>query len=196
MSVQLVPVYQLNALPILTVQQAANAGTLQVIGGSIFRVFTAADLGIAGINTSVVNTKTCLVTNWLDLRGCNKHAFTLMRSTPGGATAGIAFPASLQIQYRLGPTDTPSPSYVNGGSIVDVMNEIVPVTSGTVGVFPATANAADVQRVVWAWGDSTGSGSPWSQALALGGNVRLIVSWSTNPVNALNFWNAYLQSQS
>lgn len=194
MSSGLIPVNQLNGLPLISAAQAATAGTVQILGGAISRTFSPAQLGINGVTTQTVNTKICLVTNWLDLRGCCYHQFTLSKlNNTGGPLA--ALPAcQLTIQTRLGPTDAPSASLVTGGGINDAMNAIYSVSSGSV-TFAASA-AGDLFRAVWAFGPNLGTGLAVDTAVAIGGNVRFIVSWSTNAVNAGNLFSAFLESSS
>ncbi len=193
MSSGLIPVTQLNALPLISVSQA-QAGTMTVLGGSISRSFSPTQLGISATTTQTVGTKVCLVSNWLDLRGCVYHQFTLSKLN-NTAGALLALPAcSLTMQTRLGPTDNPSASLVISGSINDAMNAIYSVSSATITF--AASNAGDVYRGVWAWGPGMGSGLSYDQAVAIGSNVRFIVSWSTNAVNAGNQFSAWLESSS
>lgn len=186
------PQNQLDALPLQTAVQAAEAGSLEVVGGAIARVFSSATLGIAGSSVQTVNTKVCLVTPYLDLRGTSKYAMQLRTTNAVGARA--ALPACvLEAQYRMGPNDTPSASYVNGGAISEALNAVAPHT-GTV-TFAATTGANEQQTGLWAWGFNTPAGTI-TNVCVLGSDVRFIFSFSTNPVAAANIFSAYLWASS
>lgn len=200
MSSQLVPVNQANALPLISVQQAATAGTLQVIGSALYRVFSPTDLGInASAVTSIVGPPAFvyLATNWLDLRGCGRNAFRLRRVTPLGAGPALSATCGLFVQYRLGPADTPGVQYVNGGVTSNNYNAMFQVSGLNNATFPATTGAGEAQTVAWAWADNYGSGIAWSTSLALGGNARFIVSWGASASDfSSSVFTAFHEAQS
>lgn len=193
MAIGKTPVNQLNALPLQDADTNAAGGSLQIIGGAIVRYFDGTALGINGATAATVNTKVCLVTNYLDLRGCSKYMFALRRTTPSGIVAALPV-ASLQIQMRLSASDTPSAGYVNGG-LNDVMNSIVSVSSATQ-TFPATLGAADAETALWAWDSGVSTGVGVGLGTMIGSDCRLIVTWSTNPVAATNLFSATLWASS
>lgn len=189
MGSQAIPKLQQNALPLQTIAQA-NAGTVVDFGQSQARFWDALTLGVNGVAPATVNTKVCLVTGYLDVRGLSHFAFTLRRQWTGGGAGPALTACTLGFQYRQGVADAPSASYVVGGGINDAMNAIVSVTSGSV-IFPATTGA-EFQTAPWAWDPSVGSGLATSQGTMIGYDVRLIVSWATNPVAATNLFTAWL----
>lgn len=185
----------LNGLPLQDADAAAAGGDIQVIGGNISRFFSATALGIAGANAATIGGKVCLVSSWLDVRGCSKFIFQLRRTTPAGPVAALTA-ALLQIQSRMGPLDSPSPSYTVAGSLRDDFNGCNNV-SGNTYTFPLTAAAGETQTAAWGWyAGSATAGGMITNAVMIGSDVRLIVSWSTNPVAATNFFTATLAASS
>lgn len=184
------PQNQLDALPLQDADTAAAGGVVQFVGTTLVRYFDAAALGINASSVATVNTKVCIVTPYLDLRGCKQYNFTL-RCT--NAAVRIALPACfLEAQMRMGSADTPSASYVNGGAIANTLNAIMQINAAGQ-TFAATTAGGEVQTVLWSWDSSSGSGNSgaWFSS-----DVRFIVSFSTNPVVAGTVFTANLWAQS
>jgi len=186
MAIGKTPQNQLDALPLQDADTAAAGGVLSIVGGSINRFWDPNTLQINGINTTTFSaTKVALVTPYLDLRGCTKFVFALRRTVAGAA--GAVPSGILTFQYRLGASDTPAVTQT--GSIDDSMNGIINNTSGV--IFPATAGAETDTRIL-TFDEFQNSGVGGAVSLSIGSDVRLIFSFSTNPVNVINFFTAYL----
>ena len=192
MSSGLIPVNQLDALPLISAAQAAQAGLLEIIGGRAARYFGPADLGInaSGVSTVPVGAGFYyyLATPYLDLRGCSTFAFLLRRNV--GATITALAGASLQMQWRLGSADAPGVTWIDptGAFVNDAQAGKATVQIGV--TFPATT-AGNNQRALITWGGVLQGG--FGADVAPGADARLIVSWSTtNPNNGDNTFTAAL----
>jgi len=183
MSSALIPQNQLDALPLISAAQAAQAGTLQIIGGRVVRYFGPADLGInaSGVSTFPVGAGFYyyLVTPYLDLRGCTTFAFLLRRNV-GATITALAGVATLQLQWRLGSADTPPITWIDptGATVNDAQVGKAQVQTGV--TFPATT-AGNNQRALITWGGVLQAG--YGADVAPGADTRVIVSWSTNNPN-------------
>lgn len=193
MSSGLIPVNQLDALPLISAAQAAQAGQLQIIGGRAARYFGPADLGInaSGVSTFPVGAGFYyyLATPYLDLRGCSTFAFLLRRNV-GATITALAGTASLQMQWRMNSADTPAVTWIDpsGATVNDNQAGKAQVQTGV--AFPATT-AGNNQRALITWGGVLQNG--FGSDVAPGADTRLIVSWSTNnPNNGDNTFTAAL----
>lgn len=108
-----VPQSQLDALPILTVAQAAQGGDVQVIGGQLVKTFNPDQLGINGIvglsqitPLGAPDQIIYLATPYLDLTGCTKYS-VLLRCTNTSAGNLLPPPVTMYLQARMGPLDVP-----------------------------------------------------------------------------------------
>jgi hypothetical protein len=187
------PQNQLDALPLQDADTVAEGGTLQVIGGALYRYFNATQLGIAGIPMATFTGEQALVTPYLDLRGCING--TLALRTVNNVSGRAALPAIfLFVQYRLGPSDTPPVYYANNGgagSRDEQDNAMAPVQSTGL-VFAITAAAGEQQTLFWTWGPgaTAGQGNVFG---VVGSDCRFIITtqtlgMSTNNVFSANLW--------
>ena len=196
MSSQLIPVNQLNALPLITAAQAATAGTVQVVGGSVYRSFTPAQLGINA--TSVASDPGgiyYLATPFLDLRGCSKVTVTLQRTV--SANGALLPQLKLYGQTRQGPADAmPIAVYPTAGNFSSLLSAMILTTSDAAqGIFQAQLTTDVPQRCVWAFSFSQ-SGSSGSGDSFGGANTRFVWSPLTNAIAATNLFTAYLEAWS
>lgn len=194
MAIGKTPVNQLNALPLQDADANAAGGVIQVIGGVLVRFFDANALQINATAVSTINTRVCLVTPYLDLRGCRSYVMQLRTTNPGVRAALASM--TLRWQYRMGPGDAPAVTYVQGGGINDQFNGIFASTGGV--IFPATAGANEVQTQAWGWtnGSDVNTGVVGQVLTALSSDIRFIFDWQTNPVAAANLFTAYLWASS
>lgn len=183
MGVGLIPVNQLDALPLISAAQAAQAGTLQIVGGRAARYFGPADLGInaSGVSTLPVGAGFYyyLVTPFLDLRGCSTFAFLLRRNV-GATITALAGTAVLQLQWRMNSADTPPVAWIDPTGTAVNENQVGKAQVQTGVVFPATT-AGNNQRALITWGGVLQA--QYSPNVAPGADTRVIVTWSTTNPN-------------
>lgn len=196
MATGFIPQNQLDALPLITAAQAATAGTLQIIGGTIYRFFTPAELGInASVIASSFGGYYVAATPYLDLRGCNRYTMTVrvVDSSPGGRPALPIL--TILAQTRQGPADTPATVYVNSGTNQTQANaQNLLITRGA-GDFPVAAQN-EVQTGVFSFSNAVPSGSNGNGAVISGTNTRFLLSFSSNPVLASTTFTMYLEAYS
>jgi hypothetical protein len=81
------PVNQLNALPLVTAQSVGDPGEIVVVGNTIIKYWSpvalfGSGIGNAGFAGNVADpfqpgARSGIVTNFIDVRGCNYFAFTM-----------------------------------------------------------------------------------------------------------------------
>lgn len=169
-----VPVHQLNALPLLSADQLATLGDVNIVSGSVIRQFSPAQVGINGttMNThdpdpSAIGTDYIILSNWLDVRACSVFTLTLaMKFYNAGEDASMTIGVRMQSPC---PADTGTLLDARTGAYGRTAWPVVgTVTMGltSAGGFPAYKSAA----VGWRVGGT--AGSPWLQTGMLG-SVRV-----------------------
>lgn len=193
MATGFIPQNQLNSLPLITAAQAATAGSLQIIGGAIYRFFTPAELGInASTVPSLGSGFFMIATPYLDLRGCSKYTMTIRVVDNTIVRADLPI-LSILMQTRQGPNDTPPLVYELGGSLRTQANAQNLIITRPAGDFPSCP-AGQSQTGVFSWSNAVPSGSNGNGAVLDGANSRIILSFSSNPVAATTTFTAYLEA--
>ncbi len=188
-----VPVNQLNALPLISAQAAANGGTLTINpNGGVTRFFDSATLGISGANFAIdANGFIVLVSSFISVFGCRTFTVILTRTNAGLgiALAGI----DVRVQYRLSATDVP-PTSLGAAQTTDFTGSSS-VNTALV-VFPAMQAGGEVQRRLITWDPGNLVGVAGSPAM-IGDNVRLFfnINGGANP-GVANLFSAQLWASS
>jgi hypothetical protein len=183
LSTQAVPVNQLEALPLLTVQQflSPDGGDTVVYGTRVLKYWSPTALGItAGVPTLDADggpgNKYQITTPWLDVTPCMFFAFVILRTIPAGNHA-ISKSMHLCVQYKQTPAETP---YLSNNilGIQDPYNGILDLTgSGTPVIFPDIAGPA-IERFTALFSPNTGVASTVQNvALIMGPSVRFQLNW-------------------
>lgn len=174
MSSQLIPIVQINALPVLTISGAIQ-GTLYNVGGRISRYFSPTDLSI---NANALSSFAApggdfywyLATPFLNLTGCSLFSMLLVRNINTNA-AQISPGATLWMQRRIDPLDVPPVTYFETTTNNQAQEMAGMVKCAT--TFGVAGNANSRQRMLLNWGGvnflSVGA------AAALGGDQRFIM---------------------
>ncbi len=179
MSSQLLPVNQINALPVQTISAAVD-GQVFTVGGRVTKYFNPGQLFNLQLMQSIhlpglVDPWWYFVTPYLNLLGCYMFAFELTQKA--GPHKAAPFPQmSLWMQRRLGPTDAP-PLIVQ-----DSANTPQPTISGMVELNSALTGflASNAQGEVQRWMFTTGGDvNANGQQLALGFDQRFVIMIST-----------------
>lgn len=189
-----VPQNQLNALPLLSVQDVTEGGTIEIVGGSLSRVWTPTQLGINGVAPTLnADGLFYLTTPYLDLRGVHYFMLDLTYTASAAVTPNTMH---WYAQHRNGPLDAPAVPANFGNSVYASTLRDQMSASGLPNV-PAFA-AAGSARMLLGWSDINLSGDGQGQYLSLGGqNFRFIftVGNAANTATRLTF-TAYLEAYS
>ncbi len=189
-----VPVNQIDALPVLSVQQFIDAGGAQgiVFGGRVLKYWDPAALALDGVLPQHFRAKWHLTTPWLDVSPCLFFSVLVNRFLP---THAVAYPAvasvKLFVQSKLSAADNPPLSFELDGagtSVNDAFNGFYPIVTNGI-AFPAVAintGAPETQRYLFSVSPDGGGvgGSMNFATLALGPWVRFQLNWSTNDPTA------------
>lgn len=177
-----VPQVQLDALPLMTAQVAANGGTLSINpGGGVTRFWDGTAMGIAGaVFSADANGHIRLASAFISVYGCRSFAFILSRANAGAA---LAFgPINVWIQYRLSATDVPPTSLGPVSADLSYIGAIMLTPNGA--TFPAGEVAGESQR--WALGfdaANVGNGAAVHGTCVMAGdNVRMLFTTGAAPL--------------
>ena len=193
MSSQLLPVTQIEALPVQTIAGTVSGDVYQ-IGNRVVRYFDPprlwGDTVLDNVIVGAPNRFWFLATPWLDLSCCTLVEFMLCLTTK--AVSPPAFAGTLYVQYRTGPLDNPGYFNLTGGQRVEVLNGTTILN--TLGSQFVAAPINTVQRQVVTWGGSI-NGAP-GQMLAFGRDQRFLFAvpnlTSNNNPGDLNTYAAYI----
>jgi hypothetical protein len=180
LSTQVSPVNQLEALPLLSVQQfiSPDGSDTLIYGTRVLRYWSPIALGITASQPALTGLKYHITTPWLDVTPCMFFAFVILRDTTG-ATHAAAKSFSVCLQYKQTPAEAPPVTNNIAGVISDQFNGIWPLTSAaTVISFPDQANT--VQRATLLTSPNTGVQSLCQNVmLIIGPSVRFQLNWGT-----------------
>ena len=180
-----VPVNQLEALPLISQTKFVSGGVYgTVLFGTVLKYWDTSATGINGLAPQLFDTKYQLTTPWLDVSPCKFFAFVILRHIPNLDIGVAPRAATLMVQYRQSPTDTPPLSRTIGLGINDQLTGFYNLTSsGDLG-FTAEAGPA-IQRVSILVSPNSSLGTSGQVApVCIGPGVRFQMNWSTNPPNA------------
>lgn len=190
MATPTIPINQQNTFPIQTVADATSPDQVIIIGGQVTKRWgpsSVATIGSGVSNGSVTidaNGHRFVVSNFLSAQGCSNFAALVTR---GNATAvGLgALPAfGIWVQYRLTPVTTMPTSQPGGSIALDQCG--MALVNSTLVTFTAMAQN-DIQYGLVTWGPSTDAGSSAiMDPTAIGTDMRIFASWSTNVVDVNN----------
>lgn len=189
---QLLPINQINAMPVQTIAGVVN-GTVYTLGGRVSRYFSPADLELNGVNlvsfpTGGANPVWYQASNrlsglYLNLLGCT--VFTLLIIKTYGTYLGAGQALTVFTQTRRGPTDAPDPFFIVPATHLPDDNLAGKVNTYTAGTnFVAAAAAGEVQRTILSWGGTIRASL--GQQNALGLDTRIVLSYA--PQSARDPW--------
>lgn len=188
----IIPENQRNSFPLQTVSGAEGAEVTVVVGGQVQKYWGPSSSGI--VNASAVNVgggHIACVGNYLDMSGCINVALLLTYFS--NEAAGIAAPpnAILFAQCRL-TKSTVMPLFNTDPAAGTIhlelcgMQQMGPTIDSATGADWAATGAGatpTLQYLYRSWGPSlAGQNSHGTQVI--GSDVRFILSFATNPVNA------------
>ncbi len=186
MSSQLLPVNQINALPVQTIAGVVS-GTAYTVGGKTARYFSPADLGLDHQSLQSVAVGASFVwylaTPYLNLLGCTLLNVLMVKTYAANLAAGIALGA--YAQTRQGALDTPGPFYIT--TVPAASNDLAAkVSLGPATAFLAAGANGDVQRWQITYGGYTATNT--GQQGVFGTDTRLV--FSENNLAATDPWNS------
>lgn len=177
MSSQLLPINQINALPVLTISGVVN-GTVYRVGTRLARYFSPDDLGLNGVALSsfgvgggAPNLCWYAATPYLNITGCSLISVVVKKTY--GATLLQGQALTLFLQMRQGSLDVPSPFFTGtAGTPNDQLAGKLSMAAAT--AFQAAAIAGEVQRQLVTWGGMLQA--TYGQQIAFGSDNRLVLS--------------------
>lgn len=185
------PINQQNALP--TLNTGASSGTGSIIGGTVIRKWTAAQVGIDGVATTTdANGHVYCVSNFLNVTGCRSFATLLLRSSSSGALIATPPGMLLMWQMRVDAADIPPTSLPGVGINLEFCGMSGINTGGAIS-WPAMGSAAEVQRHLLAWDFTNQLSAGVAGATgSMSNDVRFFLSFSASAVGANNRFSMIL----
>ena len=180
MSSQLLPINQIDAMPVQTISGLVN-GTTYTVGGRIARYFSPAALQLDHVFLSsyafgggAPNHVWFAATPYLNLTGCQLVSFLVVKTYGTYLGAGTAL--NIFSQTRLGELDAPDPFFIQVAGGYGVVDQVAGKynTFPTATPFVAAAGAGEVQRAMMSWGGTIQANV--GSLMALGTNTRFVLS--------------------
>jgi len=188
-----IPQNQLNALPLLTEAAIGSPGQITFFGSAIVRYWSPSALGVQNAARLLGTSGGYLVSNYIDVRGCQHYAITIERTVHNaGEDADIAGP-NLYVQYEASNgTDQPPDKALHG------LLTGVGIGSGGLTPWPGTPFGGaypQTQIAAACWSNANTPAAVGSGFATLVGKVRLFFFFSTAPPAAIT-WSVAMWGQS
>jgi hypothetical protein len=174
-----IPVNQLDALPLLTLQEFidGHGADTAIYADHVLKYWSPTVLGITAGTPTLdpdAGVKYELHTPWLDVTPCMFFCFVILRNIPGGDNVQ-AQPLKLCLQYKQTATETPP---LSRNPIDDPYTGIWDLVSqATAIIFPALAGPAVQRFNVTISPNSAAQSTIQNVALAFGPFVRFQLNW-------------------
>lgn len=184
-----VPMNQIDALPLVTVQQflSPDGADTIVYAGRVLKYWDAAAVGIVNAKFSKdVATGSGeiyqITSNWLDVTPCQFFVFTLTRDVLGPFPMAAQRPFVLQMQYKTDPADNPPTSLLAtpGGPLSLVYAGWWNLVSNSI-TWPSTTMVQTQRFTLVCSPNNWGRNSADNVSLIIGPSVRFMLDMSANP---------------